>query len=99
MMNHRSLRLIVTQSGGTAAHARRRPATGIARRQVRRGILVLGVALGSLGTAVLAWPAQVSAGPAGAPAGVSAHQRADTSGHSAGLDAALTRTRPNPFMF
>ena len=91
MKNHRSIR----QAGGTPGGAHRAPPAGTARRRVARGILVLGLTLGSLGAAALALPGHAGAGPAQ----VSAHQHAGTHARPAAPDAAVSKTTPRAWMY
>ena len=69
MKTHRSLWHVIMRTGGSIGRTRREPSTRTVRAQVTRGILVLGLALGSLGAAA---PALGSTGPVRA----SAHQPA-----------------------
>src|SRR6266851_4844583 len=62
MKNHRSLRHIIMQAGGSAGGAHRGPSAGNSRIWMMRGILVLALGLGGLAATVLALPAHVSAG-------------------------------------
>jgi hypothetical protein len=95
MKNHRSLRHGILQAGGPAGGAHRAPSAGITRGRAKRGILVLALSLGSLGAVALALPGHASEGPAQ----VSAHQRAVSPAHPAGLDAVLSNTTPRPWMW
>ena len=95
MMNHRSLRHCILQTGGLARGAHRAPSAGIGRSRAKRGILVLTLSLGSLGAAAMTLPGHVSEGPAPA----SAPQHAVNPAHPAGLDAVLTHITPRPWMW
>lgn len=83
------------QTSGTAGGAHRAPAAGIGRRRLTGGILVLALGLGSLGAAVLALPGHVSTGQAG----VSAHQSTGDRAHPASIHAAVSKTKPKPWMY
>ena len=88
MKTHRSLWHVIMRTGGSIGRTRREPSTRTVRAQVTRGILVLGLALGSLGAAA---PALGSTGPVRA----SAYQPASPLAAGAGsMSSCSTSGRP-----
>jgi hypothetical protein len=95
MKNHRSLRLIIVQAGGSAGGAHRGPSAGISRTWMMRGILVLVLTLGGIAAATLTLPGHVSAGHAQ----VTVQQRAHAPARPAGLHLTVYKAIPRPWMY
>ncbi len=96
METHRSLWHVIMRTGGSAGSARREHSAGAVRVPATRGVLVLALALGSLGAAAPAASAQGSAGHIYA----SAHQPADSPALSAGAGSMSScNTGSMPWMY
>lgn len=93
MKTHRSLWHVTMRTGGSMGSARREPSTRMVRAQATRGILVLGLALGSLGAAA---PALGSTGPIRASAPQLA---ASTLAAGAGSMSSCGTTSSRPWMW
>ncbi len=91
MKNHRSLARNIMLVSGLAHGAHCAPSVTIGRRRATRGFLAVGLTLGSAGTAFLALPGHVSAGPGQA----AAHQPVNTAAHH----LALSKTTPKAWMY
>jgi hypothetical protein len=62
MNSHKSFSHVITRASGSTGGAHRAPSTGAVRAWATRGILVLALALGSLGAATAASPAHGKTG-------------------------------------
>jgi hypothetical protein len=96
MKTHGSLWHIIMRTGGSVGGTHRKPSTGTVRTRAMRGILVLALALGSLGAAVVALPGHGSTGRVPA----SSHQPADSPAASAGANSMSSyKAVPRPWMY
>jgi hypothetical protein len=100
MQTRRSLRYVITRTGGSAATARRAPSPGTGRARLARKLAVPALAFASFGATAAASPGIGGDAAAGAPAvtGRAIHARLDSAGCAARLPM-RPATRERPWMY